>query len=472
MARGVSVQRCMGLGVAALAAASATERVCASGPDLYLLELGTNNDIREYGVLGDIAALAIATASCNAGTAPANWYDWDGAGSPGSQHHPVFAQNMYRLRDGRFEQIGMSWVKHGYCASNAPGCGVCQSTGTCNSLGVQCVDHYSSLTNGSGLKPRSDINAATGEFPFPPSFGAIGPVEIAGRLQVRVADLDPVQNPSARYFVEAEYIALDDASAGNGLNNVSWREVSVVSLTEVNTLGPTAVMQPALAAWAASDPQVVLTQVTLDGDGRLYAAGRASPLGEGQWHYEYAIYNMNSHRSGGSLRVPLSPRAAVSNVGFHDVDYHSGEIYDVTDWSAAVEPCRVSWSTAPFAQNANANALRWATLYNFRFDADAPPGAANVALGLFRPGSPEEVTFALPGPVLPCPGFDRDGDWDIDLDDFGAFQRCITGPDGGPGPSGCAFADGDSDGDVDGVDVEMLIRCSNGPEVGYAGGCP
>lgn len=34
---------------------------------------------------------------------------------------------------------------------------------------------------------------------------------------------------------------------------------------------------------------------------------------------------------------------------------------------------RIPKASEAFAQNQNANAIRWGTLYNFRFDADQPP---------------------------------------------------------------------------------------------------
>ena len=60
---------------------------------------------------------------------------------------------------------------------------------------------------------------------------------------------------------------------------------------------------------------------------------------------------------------------------------------------------------SPFATNSSANALRWGTLYNFRFDADLAPGLAGGTLGLFRPGTPESVMAltVTPGPCTQAP---------------------------------------------------------------------
>jgi hypothetical protein len=155
-----------------------------------------------------------------------------------------------------------------------------------------------------------------------------------------------------------------------------------------------------------------------------------------------------------------------TNIGFHDINDHSSEIYDGTDWAASVTPCEVGWATQLYDANPNANALRWATLYNFRFDADAPPGMVNARLALFRPGSPDQVTFTLPGPVLPCGTLDRDADGDVDSDDFGRFQRCLSGA-GHAHAVGCDFADLDHDSDGDALDFTLFTRCSNGPAVPY-----
>jgi hypothetical protein len=61
----------------------------------------------------------------------------------------------------------------------------------------------------------------------------------------------------------------------------------------------------------------------------------------------------------------------------------------------------MKWSSETFAQNQNANATRWGTLYNFRFDSNRPPQVANATVGFFKTGAP--ITVAIQGPAAgPC----------------------------------------------------------------------
>jgi len=53
----------------------------------------------------------------------------------------------------------------------------------------------------------------------------------------------------------------------------------------------------------------------------------------------------------------------------------------------------------------------------------------------------------------------------VDLDDFGQFQACQTGPAGGPPAAGCESADLDADGDVDQTDFGLFQRCLTGPGI-------
>jgi hypothetical protein len=133
---------------------------------------------------------------------------------------------------------------------------------------------------------------------------------------------------------------------------------------------------------------------------------KVSPLEPGWWHYEYALQNLNSDRAARSFSIELGPDVSVREIGFHDVDEHSGSPYDSTDWAVtdAERGARrvLSWSTAPFNVNVNANALHWGSLYNFRFDANMPPTSGEVVMGLFKPGDPTEVAVpaAVPAAVV------------------------------------------------------------------------
>jgi hypothetical protein len=183
---------------------------------------------------------------------------------------------------------------------------------------------------------------------------------------------------------------------------------------------------PAIQAWQdhggvvnQPDPSVQLVEADVPGEGRFHLASKVTDLGGGQWRYDYAVFNLNSHRSGGSFSVPTPAGASVSNMGFHDVDYHSGEPYDGTDWQMTIGATSVEWSSPQtHFQNPDSNALRFGTMYNFWFDADVAPADGSVTLGLFRPGTPDSIDIDTVVPSSPdCPA-DVTGDGSIDVEDL------------------------------------------------------
>jgi len=375
-----------------LVVAAGAARARAAGPDVIVGDLP---DVYRWGrdAAQGITAYSIGTTACNLGDQNAIWV-------ANTNQHPVIAQNLFRLKAGRFEQIGMSWLKHSFVTVAEGLCGFCNGQSG-SVLGVGCSDPYAGFINGSQnrLGPRSEVNPATGYFPYP--FGT-SPASglLAKRLQVRDVDLDLVLNAGAIYFLEGQYVTPDDAAAGNQNNNASYRRCEVTDrggtqTYEIDPAGTTQRMQPAIRAWKDFDPGVTLDHVDVPGDGRLWVGSRATDLGGGVWHYEYAVQNLTSERAAGSFSVPIPAGATISNTGFHDIDYHSGEPFSGADWTPTVGPASLSWATEPHAQNANANALRWGTLYNFRFDADAPPTSAAAAVGLFKPGPGPAGVFAV-----------------------------------------------------------------------------
>jgi hypothetical protein len=133
----------------------------------------------------------------------------------------------------------------------------------------------------------------------------------------------------------------------------------------------------------------------------------------GVWHYEYALYNENLDRSIQSFSVPLGAGVNISNISFHappqepgwSNDGTQGDAgYSSTPWNVTQDTGSITWNTETFAQNQNANAIRFGTLYNFRFDADQPPQSANATVGFFKTGSPMMVAIQGPaGGATPTP---------------------------------------------------------------------
>jgi hypothetical protein len=416
--------------------------ICQSsvGPDVIVGEVGQFGGICKFGTIDGVSAYSMGTHACNIGDAVVQWQG-------GTSEHPVIAQNYYRLKGGRFEQLGLSWLKHGFASATDSLCCTCQNPGDDQIMGIGCSDPYGACQNGDqegfpgcggtcqGSGPRYEVNPTTGVYPYPYSTIGQSGNAIYKRPQIHVTDLDPAQNPGALYFGEAHYVTADDATAANHHNNASYKRITVGNFTNgswgLSFTGDITPMLPAIYAWQDNDPQVVINVIEDDGgapdahDGRFRLGYRVTDNGNGTWHYEYAIYNMNSHRAARSFTVPVGANAVISNAGFHDVDYHSGDgeggiTFDGTDWSFAVGGGQASWSSETFAQNPNANALRWGTLYNFRFDANQPPVDVSATIGLFRPGSPTDLTVNTLGPAAgsPCPWDCADGNGTVDVIDF------------------------------------------------------
>jgi hypothetical protein len=427
------------------------------GPDVIVGDLW---GIGGFGVADGIGGYSIATDSCNIGDEGLIWV-------AATNQHPVIAQNMYRLKDGRLEQIGQSWIKHGFGALALDTCCVCQNPNDFEILGIGCSDPYTVGLNGQqggnsfggGLGPRSDVNPVTGAFAYPyPTQGQTGDAAYK-RLQVHNDDFDPALNVGARYFGEGHYVAPTDALAGNGTNNASYREVLVgtlgssgyaLSLTDV-----THPLSPAIQAWQDVDPSVTLETIDVTGDGRFHIASRASDNGDGTWRYDYAVHNLNSDRAGGSFSVPVSKGTSITNVGFHAVQSHSGEPYSNDDWPHTISGGAISWSTTDFSIDPDANAIRWGTMYNFWFDADAAPTTVDSMLGLFKPGSPAAISAAVDGPDDTGVIGDLTGDGLVDVQDLLALLA-VWGRCPAPCPPSCS---GDLNGDcqVDTVDLLQML---------------
>jgi hypothetical protein len=395
-------------------AALGTPPPLAGGPDLVGSAVGSA--LSELGAVGGIGAYSMTLETCNIGNADAVWID----SGPQPDQHPVTGLQLYRLESvngtTRFEQLGMSWLTHGFCAADAMGCtqlGPPGSTYTpnpsCDYLGPFATNTHSAAFNAlqSPMSARSEVDPWAGAFVYPPALGGGQTGDaIYKRLQVAQSDLDPTLHPGATYWGEVVHIATDESDAER-MNNYSVRRVVVGPFNgaqyDLAFSGATEPMVSALEHWATIDAGVSVTHADVPGDGRLHLAWKVTNLGANGFHYEYALFNRNSRRSAQAIAVPLPPGTSATGVGFHDVDYHSGEPFSPADWSASVVPGQaVTWSSETYAANVNANALRWSTTYNYRFDASAAPALGLVTVTLFEPGTPTTVTFVAEVPSLAC----------------------------------------------------------------------
>ena len=145
----------------------------------------------------------------------------------------------------------------------------------------------------------------------------------------------------------------------------------------------------------------------------------AWPLFSHEWHY---VWEPNSH----AFLTLLSPRRIKS----------------------------ISWSTNSYQVDPDANALRWGTLYNFRFDARACPGSTAVTLELFKPGVSTSITVTTTGPEIGNVG-DFTENCVLDLQDLFAFTTCLAGP-GVELPAGCMDGDFNNDARIDLQDAAAL----------------
>jgi hypothetical protein len=435
-------------------------------------------DIARHGTnaAGTIVGYSAGNTTCNRGDAPM-------VVSPSTTVRPMVGMNLYRFVDNgaysRFEQLGQGWCKwvsvpaSGTNTTCGPSCGPFSA----GQMGVNCADVYGSGFNSpAGMAPRSRVNATLGTLTGARG-GGTAETNINTRVQVRASDVNS-QPAGTRYFFETIHLLPDDAMhvragrtvAENAMNNATSQEIGIASSTAVPTMiGGPGVGLAAISRWAVLDSDVSV--VTADHNdtpnpsasfpgtfvkSRFYVAGGATPLPGGLWRYEFAVFNLNSDRSCGSLTLAIPGIATVTDLTLRHPSSHSGEPFSNAAWTVGRTASALTFATVPFAQDMNANAIRWGTMYNFGFTSNAGPLTGTATLGLFKPGTISSI--GAPGvrvpSVAPCPS-DVDGNASVEVNDLVAYlQRFEVGG---------ASADLDDDGEgtirtLDGgVDINDLV---------------
>ena len=132
-----------------------------------------------------------------------------------------------------------------------------------------------------------------------------------------------------------------------------------------------------------------------------------------------------SSEGGKELQVLFIKRA------LHPEDPWSGD-----DWTPVISAGDISWTTDSYSVNPDANAIRWGTLYNFRFTCTASPASGSALIGLFKPGNgpdTESVSITTPGGgngYIDCNGngipdtYEIARDPSLDLNHDGILDMC------------------------------------------------
>lgn len=401
--------------------------------DVQLFNLTNISPVTRVGTYptGD-NAISLSTVACNIGTENVPWL------APMDEDHPFIAYSLYRLKNDRIEQLGRSWVKHTFFVNGASLCGICSDSGG-TYLAVNCSDTYSNSANSNQfyLGPREEVDPYTGlweacgsHFDGVPvdclrNHGSTGHGPLDHRMVVNDTDLG---NADATYFYEAMIIVRDDVNAANNLGTrrctMTWFGSSWAFSTPAadNPFTP----GPAVATrWLTGGANQLVASVA--DPGTVYLASKATDLGGGNWHYEYALYNYNYTRRIRRFSVPLPSSATPSNIGFRDGDTTPGN-----DWTPSYDAtCEaIVYETDAFDKDPTANALLWGYLFNFSFDAGVAPTTARATLVPYLPGAGQSelsIDAVVPTPAA-CLVGDVDDNGVLNGFDIQAFVEVLLNP--------------------------------------------
>jgi hypothetical protein len=337
---------------------------------------------------GGEVGLSMRNTMCNPGSVSIPWY------AQMQQNHPKFGFIITHLSGDRMVQISdRSYCKHAFTSASTNGaCGTCNGIGG-SLMGVGCSDTYSASHNaGRGnLGPATEINPWLGTWNhlgsfFDQGFPNVGPPGNADGVQSPITPTDEVMNRvtvkeadllvgGSSYYYGIQLIHQGEALA-NRWDNIKSRGFVPTWNGTTWSVANSAVGQAfgsILQHWTGAE--VNMTTNGTD-DGRVFVANKVTALGGGQYHYEYAVHNVDMSRGGATFRVPIDATATGSNFTFRDIDQNP-----LNNWTAVRVGNEIVWS-APAG-----NALEWNSIFNFGFDANFAPGASGVTIDAALPGT-------------------------------------------------------------------------------------
>jgi hypothetical protein len=144
-----------------------------------------------------------------------------------------------------------------------------------------------------------------------------------------------------------------------------------------------------------------------------------------------------------------------------DHDVSSGGTASVT-WQNLTENGAYEWYAAASDGTFSGTSYKWHFELSDDADADGVPDANDNCPNTYNPDQADTDGDGIGDACDECPQLaDFDCDHDVDQEDFGIFQACLSG-DTRPYRSGCEKADLDPDGDVDLDDFSVFQSCMSG----------
>ncbi len=296
----------------------------------------------------------------------------------GVAQHPYLVWSMFRVMDGRMEQVGRSGIKHAWLTVNSG----CTNCGSNNILWPQCRDTYGVGNNeyGGDLGPRIALESNTGIWEESPSFfdpgGTGSQTNNSGTWENRlIVNESELGLAGAEYIFEAWYLARDDI---NIFNTMGYAGITLLFQSNAWLVSTGALeLGPAINSWltgGANEQTVDLSQRY----GHLQADVKVTELGGGNYHYEYALSNFDYDPQIRSFAVGLPSGVTAQNVGFSGPQGH----YDGVNYRYAAAQWNVTQvgSDLMFAATSPEEWLDWGGLYNFYFDAAAAPIAGEIQM--------------------------------------------------------------------------------------------
>ena len=370
--------------------AGAGDAAAAAGTVLDV-KLGILNSIASVGHTGTFPngrlGMSMATTSCNVGDVNVTWL------AAMNEDHPGIAMQVYRELDNRFEQVGVSWIKHGFFALSNSQCTTCQNPSPGTFLGVGCSDTYGLSNNGDRfwLGPRDEWDPNLGTWDCMNSFFDGTPADCVrsengsgnGPVNHRLEGFDGDYGlPGATYYYEAMYMVNADEALRNNIGSrectMFWNGNTWIFSTPSTGSGNPLIEGPAVERYGD-----MTTIKRLDGgNGEVVLSVDVQDLGDGTWRYEYALFNWTLDRMVRQFSMPTN--GLVSNFYFHDIDDEAGN-----DWVVTTTAKNVTWTynDAVFPGHKVGGALEFGTLYNFGFTSNRPPATRTAALGIHESGN-------------------------------------------------------------------------------------